>query len=233
MINCIAVDDEPLALSVIKTFAKKMPDLNLVQTFTNPFAAKDYLQNETIDLLFVDIQMPQLDGITLYQSLPKPPAVIFTTAFSQYAIEGFNMDAIDYLLKPFDFTRFSKSIIKAQEFITYRKQTTAQTEQFIFLRSEYQLIKIDLSQVLYFEALDDYIKVLTTQSSRPILSLMSMKALMDKLPTSHFIRAHRSYIVPINRIESVRNKKIKIGSKLIPIGESYSEAFFKAIGEFQ
>jgi len=230
MIKCVAVDDEPLALSVIKTYLQKIPSIELVQTFTDPFSAQSYLAKEKVDLIFMDIQMPQLDGILLYKSIPHPPAVIFTTAFSQYAIEGFNVDAIDYLLKPFDFNRFSKAVKKAEEYVSYK---SASVGQFIFLRSEYQLVKIDLHQVLYFEALDDYIKVITTQSTRPILSLMSMKSLLEKLPAVDFIRVHRSYIVPIKKIEHVRNKKIKIKDKLIPVGESYSEAFFKIISDFQ
>jgi DNA-binding LytR/AlgR family response regulator len=233
MITCIAVDDEPLALEVIKKFAERTPLLSLLQTFTDPFAACEFLKKNKIDLLFLDIQMPELNGIQLYKSLRQPPPVIFTTAYSEYAVEGFNLDAVDYLLKPIEYSRFLKAVNKVEEFLKPGGTELQKPDDFIFLKSEYQLVKIEFKDVLYFEALDDYIKIITGKSHKPILTLMSMKALMEKLPGSKFVRVHRSYIVPLAKIENVRNKRIKIGEKYIPIGDSFSDAFFEALSSIQ
>lgn len=234
MITCVAVDDEPLALEVIKTFVDRTPTLQLLQTFTDPFAAADFLKKSKVDLVFMDIQMPELNGIQLYKSLRQPPPVIFTTAFSDYAVEGFNLDALDYLLKPIEYSRFLKAVSKAEDYL-HPAASEAQSKQddFIFLKSEYQLIKVEFKDVLYFEALDDYVKIITTKSVKPMLTLMPMKALMEKLPASKFVRVHRSYIVPLSRIENVKNKRIKIGEKYIPVGDSYSNTFFEALNAIQ
>jgi DNA-binding LytR/AlgR family response regulator len=234
MINCVAVDDEPLALEILKKFCSHTTGMQMVETFTNPFAAATYLNNNKADLLFLDIQMPELNGIQLYKSLKQPPPVIFTTAFSEYAVEGFNLDALDYLLKPIEYARFIKAVNKATEYIKHQQSAqNVRQDDFIFLKSEYQLVKIEFNDILYFEALDDYVKVITTKSVKPVLSLLSMKALLEKLPASKFVRVHRSYIVPLSRIENVRNKRIKIGEKYIPVGDSYSNSFFEALNSLK
>jgi len=231
MMNCIAVDDEPLALNLLSVYIKKTPQLNLCGTFTDPFSAIEFLKENKIDLMFLDIEMPDLTGIQLLKTISNSPLVIFTTAYSQYAVDGFNLDAVDYLLKPIEFDRFIRAVNKASEYGQKPASASAGTtnqQDYIFVKSEYQLVKITLSEILYIEGLDDYVKFYT--NSKPILSLMSMKSLMQKLPTDQFIRVHRSFIVPIGKIESVQKNRIKIGEKLIPVSDGYSEDFYKAIG---
>jgi DNA-binding LytR/AlgR family response regulator len=224
MLTCIAIDDEPLALEVMKKYIAKIYFLELKGTFTDAYEAKKLLDEHPIDLLFLDIQMPDINGIEFSKLIDKKiTAVIFTTAFSEYAVDGFNVDAIDYLLKPIEYDRFLKSVYKAKEYIDY---STAQelNEGFIFVKSDYQMVKINLKDILYIEGLDDYIKIYLTQKS--VLTLMTLKTIMQKLPSKEFIRVHRSYIVPISKIVNVSKSKIKIADKEIPIGISYSESFF-------
>ena len=231
MINCIAIDDEPLGLNLISVYIKKTPQLCLCGAFTDPFKAIDFLKETKIDLIFLDIEMPDLSGIQLLKSLPHSPMVIFTTAYSQYAVDGFNLDAIDYLLKPIEFDRFLRAVNKAIEFGQNSAPAPAPavpSQDFIFVKSEYQLVKVNLNEILYIEGLDDYVKIYT--SSKPILSLMSMKSMMQKLPLEQFIRVHRSFIVSVGKIESVQKNRIKIGDKLIPISDGYSDDFYRAIG---
>lgn len=230
MITCVAIDDEPLALDVLTEFAGKTPGLDLKGTFTDAFMALEYLKKEDVDVIFLDIQMPQITGIQLLKSLPNPPLVIFTTAYSKYAVEGFNLDAIDFLLKPFAYERFLKAVNKVSDYISHKdKPAPADNTEFIFLKSDYQIVKISLSDILYIEGMDDYVKIFTTE--KMVLSNMTMKDMLKKLPASNFVRVHRSYIVPLKRIESVRNKRIKLGEKLIPVGDSYAEGFYKILGE--
>jgi DNA-binding LytR/AlgR family response regulator len=230
MINCVAIDDEPLALVVLQEYISKTPVLELKRSFTDGFAGMNYLKKEEIDLMFLDIRMPQLTGIQLLRSLPNPPLVIFTTAYSNYAVEGFNLDAIDFLLKPFEYDRFLKAVNKASEYLDYLdKPVNSSNAGFIFVKSEYQIIKINLEDIRFIEGMDDYVKIFV--GDKMILTNMPMKDIMKKLPAHRFVRVHRSFIVPLNRIESVRNKRIKIDDKLIPVGDSYAEGFFKMIGE--
>jgi DNA-binding LytR/AlgR family response regulator len=229
MISCVAIDDEPLALVVLQEYISRAPMLELKKSFTDAFAGLDYLKRNEINLVFLDIRMPQLTGIQLIKSLPKAPLVIFTTAYSNYAVEGFNLDAIDFLLKPFDYDRFLKAVNKAGEYLSYReKPYSSENSGFLFVKSEYQIIKIDVNDIRYIEGMDDYVKIFN--SEKMVLTNMPMKDILKKLP-SRFVRVHRSFIVPLNRIESVRNKRIKIEDKLIPVGDSYAESFFKILGE--
>ncbi len=227
MINCIAIDDEPLALEIIEYFCESIPFLNLQKTFTNASEAAKYISTNSIDLLFLDIQMPDISGIEFYKQIQQNTMVIFTTAYSEYAVEGFNLSAIDYLLKPFEQERFKQAVDKAQSYFNFLYQTEKNTIQYLYVRSEYSLVKIPFNEILYIETLDDYIKI-HQLGKKPVLTLMSMKSINEKLPDSEFIRVHRSYIVPFNRIESVRGKVISMGITEIPIGKSYEEAFFKA-----
>lgn len=230
MITCVAIDDEPLALDVLAEFAGKTPMLELKGTFTDAFKALEYLKKEDIDLIFLDIQMPQLTGIQLLKSLPNPPLVIFTTAYSKYAVEGFNLDAVDFLLKPFAYERFLKAVNKVSDYISHRdKPAAADNTDFIFLKSDYQIVKVGLGDIQYIEGMDDYVKIFT--DDKMVLSNMTMKDMLKKLPANNFVRVHRSYIVPLKRIESVRNKRIKMGDKMIPVGDSYAESFYKILGE--
>ena len=230
MISCVAIDDEPLALVVLQDYISKVPTLELKRSFTDAFAALEYLKKEDIGLLFLDIRMPQITGIQLLKSLPKPPLVIFTTAYSTYAVEGFNLDAIDFLLKPFEFDRFLKSVNKASEYLNYKdKPYISESQGFIFVKSDYQILKINTEDIRFIEGMDDYVKIFT--NDKMVLTNIPMKEILKKLPPNKFVRVHRSFIVPLNRIESVRNKRIKIDDKIIPVGDSYSDSFFKILGE--
>ncbi|MDB5223010.1 MAG: response regulator transcription factor [Chitinophagaceae bacterium] len=226
MIKCIAIDDEPLALQLIKLYADRIPFLNLLATFTDAIKAAEYIKGHDVDLLLLDIQMPDITGMQLLKSLPVKPMAIFTTAYTQYAAEGFELDAIDYIIKPFVFERFEKAILKAKEYFEYKQNAAAKAEENIFVRSEYKIIKIPLSQINYIESLDDYIKIYTVDK-KPVLTLMSMKAIYEKLPQQKFIRVHRSFIVSIDKIESTRARKVSLPGIEIPIGDTYVEAVKK------
>jgi DNA-binding LytR/AlgR family response regulator len=222
--RCIIIDDEPFAIELITFYVQQTPMLNLLGSFSDANHAIDFIQNHEIDLLFLDIQMPHINGIQLLKSLNKPPMVIFSTAFNEYAVEGFELQAIDYLLKPFDIKRFQKAVKKADELYCLKKAAEPQTEPFIFVKADYQMLKINISSILFIEGWDDYIKIYV--SDKPILTLMSLKSIMEQLPHQEFVRVHRSYIVPIKKIESVRNKVIKIASKEIPVGSTYAESLY-------
>jgi DNA-binding LytR/AlgR family response regulator len=227
MLSCIAIDDEPLALEVIKKYISKIYFLELKGAFTDPVEAKKVIENSQIDVIFLDIQMPDLNGIEFSRMIgPKNTAVIFTTAFSEYAVEGFNVDAVDYLLKPIEYDRFLKAVYKAKEYIDYLNNLELQ-DGYIFVKSDYQMVKINLKDILYIEGLDDYIKIYLPH--RSVLTLMTLKTITQKLPAKEFLRVHRSYIVPISKIENVSKSKIRIADREIPIGVSYSESFFSAM----
>lgn len=222
MIRCIAIDDEPLALQLIKEYSLKIPFLNLMQIFTNPDEAKAWLQQNDTDLLFLDIQMPDVNGIQFYRSLAQKPQVIFTTAYSEFAVEGFNVDAIDYLLKPFEYDRFLKAAYKANEYLDFLSSQEMQLAS-IFIKVDYQLMKINLKDIDLIEGLDDYIRIHT--KPRPVLTLMTLKSLQEKLHPKEFLRIHRSYIVPVNKIESFGKNKVRVAGRDIPIGSSYTEVY--------
>lgn len=230
-ITCVAIDDEPIALEVLEEYISKTPNLELLKTFTEGFKAIDFIKENKVQLIFLDIQMPQITGIQLLKSLPDPPLVIFTTAYSNYAIEGFNLNAIDFLLKPFEYDRFLKAVNKASEYISYRDRAAEaiNTSGYIFVKSDYQIIKIDLNDISMIEGMDDYVKIFT--SKKMILSNMTMKDILSRLPSPDFQRVHRSFIVSLKHIESVRNKRIKIGEKFIPVGDSFADSFYKLLGE--
>jgi DNA-binding LytR/AlgR family response regulator len=222
MINCIALDDEPLALKIIEEYAAKIPFLQLLKSFTDPDEALDFLNNNEVNLIFLDIQMPDINGLQFYRSLTKKPLVIFTTAYSEYAVDGFNVDAIDYLLKPIDYDRFLKAVYKANEYTEFLSSQEMQMAS-IFLKVDYQLMKINLKEVELIEGLDDYIRI--HLKPKPVLTLMTLKSLQARLPATEFIRIHRSYIVPIQKIESFGKNKVKVSGKDIPVGSSYTEVY--------
>jgi DNA-binding LytR/AlgR family response regulator len=223
----MAIDDEPLALEILKKYIAKIYFLDLKGTFTDPFEAKKILDENPVDILFLDIQMPDINGIEFSKTVNKKnTAVVFTTAYSEYAVDGFNVDAIDYLLKPIEYDRFLKSVYKAKEYVDYLGSQEMQ-DGYIFVKSDYQMVKINLKDILYIEGLDDYIKIYLPQKN--ILTLMTLKTIAQKLPSKEFLRIHRSYIVPVTRIENISKSKIKIADKEIPIGVSYSESFFAAM----
>ncbi|MCW3125099.1 MAG: response regulator transcription factor [Bacteroidetes bacterium] len=228
MLNCVIIDDEPLAVELLQSYIDRTPDLKLLCSFNDAPDAAAYLGAADVDLIFLDVQMPHINGIQLLKSLAKPPMVIFTTAYTEYAAQGFELDAIDYLLKPFDMARFQRSVAKAADYHRYLQKDAAPVMPYIFVKSEYQVIKVNLDDIRYIEALDDYIKIYTT-SGRPILTLMTLKAMIERLPDDKFARVHRSFIVSLLRIDSVRNRRVKIGESEIPVGNSYVESFSRVL----
>lgn len=225
MIKAIAIDDEPPALKVLENFCEGLEFIHLEKTFTKPTEALKYLERYPVDLLFLDINMPSLSGIEFYKQLVQQTMVIFTTAHIEYAVEGFNLSAVDYLLKPYTKERFLQAVHKAKEFYHYQYQAE-NTQPFFFIRADYSLIKINYSDIIYIEGLDDYLKI-HLHNQKAIVARMTMKSMLEKLPQKDFIRVHRSYIIPFSKIESVRNKTIHIGDREFSIGSSYEENFFK------
>lgn len=240
MIKAIAIDDELLALKVIESFCAKVDFISLEKTFHKPKEALRYLEEYPVDLLFLDINMPSMTGIELFRSVTQSTMVIFTTAYSEYAVEGFNLNAIDYLLKPFTFERFQQGVNKANEYFKTQQPNDAETPSYLYIRADYRLHKIPLTDILFIEGLDDYLKIHIQNSkhdvarpdvARPIVARMTMKNMLEKLPAKDFMRVHRSFIVPFSRIENVRNKIITIGEEEIPIGVSYEKTFFENFGK--
>jgi DNA-binding LytR/AlgR family response regulator len=220
--RCIAIDDEPLALQLVAEYASRIPFLTLAKTFTNPDEGKVWLAQNEVDLIFLDIQMPDINGLQFYKLLPEKPLVIFTTAHSEFAVDGFNVDAVDYLLKPFEYDRFLKAVFKAREYLEFLNNQELQMAS-IFVKVDYQLMKINLKDIELIEGLDDYIRIHI--KPKPVLTLMTLKSLQEKLPPQEFVRIHRSYIVPAAKIESFGKSKVKVMGKEIPVGSSYSEVY--------
>jgi DNA-binding LytR/AlgR family response regulator len=219
MIHCIAIDDEPLALQLINEYCGKISFLQLDKVFTNTDEARVWLLQNKVDLLFLDIQMPDVNGLQFYKSLVEKPPVIFTTAYKDFAVDGFNVDAVDYLLKPFEYDRFLKGVYKAKEYIEFLSSQELQLNS-IFVKVNYEIMKINLKEIELIEALDDYIKLYIKPN--PVLTLMTLKSIQEKLPSRDFIRVHRSFIVPLNKIEKFSKTKLVVSGKEIPIGSSYS-----------
>lgn len=228
MIRAIAVDDEPLALEIISAYAAKVDFIELGKTFTQPSEALRFLKKFPVDLVFLDIRMPSISGIDLLKSIPQNVMVIFTTAHPEFAVESYELNAIDYLLKPIEEERFMKAVQRAKEYYEYHilKGGDGERDQSIFIRADYSLIKISLPEIRYIEGLGDYLK-LHLANKKTVVVRMTMKAMLDKLPPNEFLRVHRSFIVPISKVDSIRNKTVKIGDEQIPIGASYEEAFME------
>lgn len=235
MLNCIAVDDEPLALGLICSFIEKTPFLHLKSSFSSGIKAMEVLHEEQIDLIFLDIQMPDLTGIQMARLLEGQPGsgkprVIFTTAFNNFALEGYKVDALDYLLKPFDYEEFLKAANKARAYAELLRNATpsvsaADQEEYIFLKVEYQLVRVAIKDIIYIEGLKDYVKVYLEHADRPLLTLTSLKALEQKLPAKVFMRVHRSYIVSLDKVNAVTKNSLNIADQVITIGDQYKEAF--------
>ncbi len=219
--NCVAVDDEPLALEVMKKYISKAPELHLSAVFSDAIEAKDYLQKNQVALLFLDIQMPDINGIQLYQGLTVKPMVIFTTAYKEFAIDGFDADAIDYLLKPFDFSRFQKGVDKAILSQKIMAQNDKEyVKEFLYIHSDYKVIKIPCKDIIFIEALDDYAKINTISQS--YFTLLSLKAVLEKLPKDQFIRIHRSYIIALQQITFIQFRKLGMLNGIeLPLGDTY------------
>lgn len=239
MIRCLVVDDEPLALHILEDYISKMPFLQLVKATTNPIEALTMVQAAEADLVFLDVQMPELTGIQFLKIANGKAKVILTTAYPQYALEGYELDVVDYLLKPIAFDRFFKSVQKAQTIIqpvTAKPQVVMQAEpvqqddfstDFIFVKTEHKIQKVYLHDILFIEGLKDYISIFT--STERIITLQGMKKMEDALPEKHFVRVHKSYIVALNKIDSIERSRIQIGDKIIPVGDTYRDEFFRMI----
>jgi two-component system response regulator LytT len=234
VIRCIAVDDEPLALGLVCAFIEKTPFLELTGRYSSAVEALQAIHQADVDLLFLDIQMPDLTGMELARVIESSgsqgPRIIFTTAFNQFALDGFRVDALDYLLKPFNYEEFLRAATKGKAYVELLQKASASPvaeskEEYLFLKVEYQLVRIAYEDILYVEGLKDYVKVILKSDTKPTLSLTSLKALEEKLPPSKFMRVHRSFIVNLDKIGAVTRNTIQIGSITIPVSDQYKEGF--------
>ena len=216
----IAIDDEPIALEIIKSHASKVPFVELKETFTDAFAAMGYLQQNKIDLIFLDIKMPDISGIDFLKSLSNPPMIIFTTAYTEHAVQSFELDAIDYLLKPFSLSRFLKACNKAHELFNLRNQKQDTKSTFIFVKDGYEQIKIELNEILYVEASGNYTQI--QLKDKLVSSRITINDLAELLPKADFIRCHRAFIVPKNKISKFDRNQVWVEDKIIPIGATYT-----------
>ena len=231
-IRCAVVDDEPLALGLMASYVKKTPFLELVGSYSSAVQAMQEMHDNPVDLIFLDIQMPELNGLDYSRMISPQTRVVFTTAFNQYALDGYKVNALDYLLKPISYPDFLLAANKAQEWFRLVEQSQQsekkenQDEKLsIFVKSDYKLIRIELKNILYVEGLKDYVKIYEENTGRPVISLMSMKAMEEILPADRFMRVHRSYIVQKEKIRIIEHNRIVFGNTYIPIGDSYKQAF--------
>ena len=238
MIRCLAVDDEPLALDILSDYIEKVPFLELKGVTTSAIEALSRVQNGDIDLVFLDVQMPELTGIQFSKIVNGKCHIILTTAYPQYALESYELDVVDYLLKPIAFDRFYKAVQKIQAQMQQSQAPAAPQQQaetqsappsysYIFVKTEHKIQKVDLNGILYIEGLKDYISIFTAQER--IITLQNMKKMEETLPAERFVRVHKSYIVALDKIDSIERSRIQIGEKVIPIGDTYRDQFFKLI----
>lgn len=239
--KCVIIDDEPLAIDVVESYVQQVGGIEIVAKCTNPLEAIILLNKHQVDLVFLDIEMPNLTGIDLVKAIDNMPQFIFTTAYPEYALDGFNLNATDYLVKPIPFHRFLKAISRAKEKYELENkvipspqitETAAPVavDNFIFVKSEYENIKINIDTIVYLQGLKDYIKIYTSDTQKPILTLSSFKDILDKLPTSKFIRVHKSYVVSIEHIKAIQKSKILVADMRIPVGETYKDTVMKRLG---
>ena len=242
-LQCIAVDDEPPALNMVCHYIEQTPFLHLVGRYPSAVEALKVIHEQPIDLIFLDIQMPDLSGIELARVLdrgrnPSSPRIVFTTAYDQFALEGYRVDALDYLLKPFNYEEFLRAASKAQ---AYAERSVAPVspparaepeEDHLFLKVEYQLVRVAFRDIRYIQGLKDYVKVYLASSPKPLLSLINMKTLEDKLPSRRFMRVHRSYIISLEQISSVTRSSVQIGNEVIPVSNQYKDAFTQFISRW-
>lgn len=236
--KCVIIDDEPLAVELLEDFVKKVDSLELINTFNNAIDAVSFINQNNIDLIFLDIQMPHFSGIDFLNTIEKKPLVIFTTAYSDYAVEGFNLGAVDYLVKPIPFHRFLKAVVRAQQAfnpsgsanqIPVENAPAPEIDQdFMFVRAEYENVKLNFADILFIEGLKDYVKIYTTDN-KFTLTLISLIKLENLLSSKGFSRIHRSYIINIKHVKSIQKNKVLISDKRIPISESYKSSFFEKI----
>ncbi|PZF74571.1 LytR/AlgR family response regulator transcription factor [Taibaiella soli] len=230
MLRCIAVDDEPLALRLVSSYIEQTPFLALAGSFSNAVAALAAIRNDDIQLVFLDIQMPDLNGIELARVLAgnaNTPRIIFTTAFNNFAIEGYKVDALDYLLKPFSYEEFLKAATKAEHYfdLLHSQKTATPEDNFMFVKADYKMVRVDFEDVVYIESLKDYIKIHLAEGKKPILTLSSLRSIEEKLPPAKFIRIHRSFIVALDKIDSITKNSVHLGDVNITVGEQYKDVF--------
>ncbi len=228
MISTVAIDDEPLALQLIEGYIKKTTGLRLSAKYDNPLDAADFLRNNLVDIVFVDIQMPDLTGIEFTRLMEKGPKVIFTTAYEKYALEGYKLEVVDYLLKPFSYEEFLGAVNKAIRLINLEKNSPEKidaNDDFLFLKSDYKIKRINFNDILYIEGLKDYVKIYIQGNPKPILTLSTLKLLETKLPETKFMRIHRSFIVNLSKIETVERSRIVFGKTYIPVSDQYKDKF--------
>ena len=233
--RCLVIDDENLALELMEDNVGKVPFLQLQGLCKNAMEAMEFLRRDTVDLIFLDIQMPGISGIQFLKSLVKPPMVILVTAYENYALDGFNLDVVDYLLKPFSFERFLKAVNKANQLSSVRLQqdvpaSTSPAEGYIFVNADYSIVRINIPDVLYVEGLKDYIKIYLKNTDKPVITRLSMHFMEGKLPASGFARVHRSYIVALDKITSFKKNRLMVGKIEIPVGDNYKDKVLTYIG---
>jgi two-component system LytT family response regulator len=220
-ITCVAIDDEPPALLLLMQYIAQFGQLQLVHTFSDAISGSEYLRNNPVDLLFIDINMPDISGLDLVKSLEQKPMIVFTTAYKKFAVDGFELDAIDYLLKPISLERFAKAVTKATEYHQFKNHTTSLPYENLFVYAEYKMVKIATADILYIESLEDYIRIHLKNDTR-VMTLMTMKKVLDNLPEARFSRIHRSYIVANEAVKTIHNRKATLSNeKELPISESY------------
>lgn len=228
--KCIAIDDEPLALEIIKEYCKKIEFLCLAGAYINPLDAIMEIKLQNVDLIFLDLEMPNLTGFGFLKSLIKPPLVIITTAYPEHALTGFEVNAVDYLVKPFSFDRFLKAVTKAYQLNNLLRKnipSSSSESEFLLIKVAYKTIKIELDNILYLEGLKDYVKIYC--GLKPILTKSTLKNFENKLPASNFVRIHKSYIVSLSKVKSIQSGRIIIGEKSIPIGDKFKDQFYEKL----
>lgn len=230
-IKCLAIDDEPLALQQIVAYIQKVPFLELCAQCQSALEAKQFLENETVDAIFCDINMPDLNGMDFVKSLVMPPLIVFTTAYSEYAVDGFRVNAVDYLLKPFGLQDFQRAAMRLKERLKVEDDekpetsSPSQTDDTLFLKTDYRIVKVSIQDIRYVEGMSEYLKVWIEGEPKPIITLLSMKKMEERLP-DNFMRIHRSYIINLNKIQEVnKNRIIMDADTYLPIGEMYKETF--------
>ena len=230
MINCLLIDDEPLALDLLEHFISKIPYLKLAGKFEEPMQALPLLESGKVDLMFLDINMPDINGIDFFKSLHHKPEVIFTTAYTEFALNGFELKALDYLVKPISFEVFMSSVNRFKDYLEYKNNKTSKARDYFFINASHKLYKIFYTDILYLEGFKDYTKIYLASTPSPLVILHNLKHFEDILQGNEFIRIHRSYIAPIRMITTVSRKSVTIGNKTLPVSDNYRERLFSAIG---
>ncbi len=229
-LRCIIADDEPVARKILREFIEQLPSLELTAEFKNAMRTEVFLQDNSADIIFLDINMPRISGLQFLKRCPVRPLVILTTAYPEYALEGYELDVIDYLLKPISFDRFAKAVKKASDYIVLKEKKEAETPAtYLFVKSEKRIEKIELADILYIESMGNYINIIT--ANKKIVAYLTLKGIESKLPSDQFIKVHQSFLIPLARIEFIEGNRIKLKDASIPIGRNYRDAVMKLVDE--